>query len=192
MMDILPTHYALSEAFIVIAAAFAVARIWPVDRWFAVGLAVVALAALVAIVRILGGLTGDTIVLHEFLSRYGALFGLGCMVGALIGQRPWLPPLFAVIAAALGMALPTANLLVLAGLILGGAALTYRNAPDRKVLAAGSFAFLSIAGLASAPFRSEYPALGWHIFHSVVAVWYVLVAILVTGALLPRGDGVSR
>ncbi len=191
MTDHLPLHYALSEALIVIAAVFAVVRAWRVDHWFAVGLAAMGVAALAAIVRIVGDMTGDIIILHEFLSRYGALFGLGCMGGAMLGQKAWLPPLLGVVAAGLGMTLPAASALLLAGLILSGAALAYRRTVDRKFLAAGSFAFLLLAGLASMPFRAEHPALSWHIFHTLVAVWYGLVATFVTGTLPSRRQGSS-
>jgi hypothetical protein len=76
-------------------------------------------------------------------------------------------------------------------LILGGAALAYSNAADRKFLAAGGFAFLLLAGLASMPFRADYPALGWHIFHTLVAVWYMLVVVFVLGSLPMRSEKVS-
>ncbi len=191
MGDVLPIHYALSEALIVIAAIYAVARAWPVNRWFAVGLAAAAVAALVAVVRIAGGLTGDIILLHEFLSRYGALIGLGCMAGALLSHKAWLPPLVGMVAAALAMAFPSTHLLLLAGLILGGAALSYRRTAERKLLAAGSFAVLLLAGLVSLPFRVDHPAIGWHIFHTLVAVWYALVAAFVTGSLLSHRERVS-
>lgn len=191
MADHLPLHYALSEALIVIAAIYAVARTWPTNRWFAVGLAAAGVAALVAIVRIAGGMTGDIVILHEFLSRYGALFGLGCMGGAMLGWKAWLPPLLGVVAAGLGMTFPAATPLLLAGLILGGAALVYRRTMDQKFLAAGSFAFLLLAGLTSMPFRAEHPALSWHIFHTLVAVWYGLVATFVTETLHSRSQGSS-
>lgn len=188
MGEVLPTHYAWSEVLIVIAALYAVVRAWAVNRWFAVGLAAAAVAALVAIVRIVGGLTGDIIVLHEFLSRYGALFGLGCIFGALLGRSAWLPPVVGVVAAALTVAFPTIHLLLLVGLILGCAALAFRGVAHRRFVAAGSFAILLFAGVVSAPFRAEHPALGWHIFHVMVALWYVLVAAYVTGSLLANRE----
>lgn len=191
MSEVLPLHYALSEALIVIAAIYAIARAWPLNPWFAAGLAATAVAAVVAIVRIAGGMTGEIIILHEFLSRYGALFGLGCMFGAMLEDKAWLPPLLGLIAAALAMAFPWTHLLLLACLILGGAVVAYRRIAERKLLAAGSFAFLLLAGLASMPFRADSPALGWHIFHTLVAVWYGLVATFVTRALHSRRQGAS-
>ena len=190
-MNHLPLHFALSEALIVVAAIYAVGQTWRVDRWLAFGLVAIAVAAFVAVIRIVARMTGDIVILHEFLSQYGTLLGLGCIFGALLGSRAWLPPVLGAVAAALGMAFPEAHPLLLAALILGCAALAYRNTADRKFLAAGSFAFLLLAGLASMPFRADYPALGWHIFHTLVAGWYVLVVAFVPGALPPRRDGVS-
>lgn len=190
-MNHLPLHFALSEALIIVAAIYAVAHTWRVDRWLAVGLVAMAVAAFVAVIRIAAQMTGEIVILHEFLSQYGALFGLGCIFGALLGWRAWLPPVLGAVAAALGMVFPEAHPLLLVALILCGAALAYRNTADRKFLAAGSFAFLLLAGLASMPFRANYPALGWHIFHTLVAVWYVLVVTLVPGSLPSRSEGVS-
>lgn len=190
-MNHLPLHFALSEALIIVAAIYAVAQSWRVGRWLAVGLAAIAVAAFVAVIRIVARMTGDIVILHEFLSQYGTMFGLGCMFGALLGWRAWLPPVFGAVAAALSMTFPEAHPLLLAALIVGGAASAYRGAADRKLLAAGSFAFLLLAGLASMPFRADYPAVGWHIFHTLVAVWFVLVAAFVTGSLPSRSEGAS-
>lgn len=191
IMDHLPLHFALSEALIVVAAIYAVAQTWRVDRWLAVGLAAIAVAAFVAVIRIAARMTGDIVILHEFLSQYGTIFGLGCIFGALLGWSAWLPPVLGAVAAALSMTFPEVHPLLLAALILVGAALVYRNTADRKFLAAGSFAFLLLAGLASMPFRADYPALGWHIFHTLVAVWYVLVVAFVLGSFSMRSQGVS-
>jgi hypothetical protein len=190
-MDHLPLHFALSEALIAGAAIYAVAQTWRVDRWLAVGLAAIAVAAFVAVIRIAARMTGEIVILHEFLSQYGTIFGVVCIFGALLGWRAWLPPVLGAVAAALSMTFPQANPLLLAALILGGAALVYRNTADRKFLAAGGFGFLLLAGLVSMPFRADYPALGWHIFHTLVAVWYGLVVTFVPGSLPSRSQGVS-
>lgn len=191
IMKILPLHFMLSEALIVVAAIYAVAQAWRVDRWLAFGLVAIAVAAFVAVIRIAARMTGEIVILHEFLSQYGSLFGLGCMVGALLGWRAWLPPILGAVAVALGMTFPETHPVLLAALILGGAALAYSNAADRKFLAAGGFAFLLLAGLASMPFRADYPSLGWHIFHTLVAVWYMLVVVFVLGSLPMRSEKVS-
>ncbi len=50
-MNQLPFHFALSEALIVGAATYAVVQTWRVDRWFAVGMSAIAVAAFVAVIH---------------------------------------------------------------------------------------------------------------------------------------------
>lgn len=180
MSDILPIDYALSEATIVAAGSYAFIKAWPINRWFAIGLAVVALAGLIGTIRIALGMTGSIVMLHEFLSRTGALFGLGCILGTMAMRGQVLPPVFGMAAASLAIFVPTSSAPLFGALILGGAALVYRGASNRKILATGSFAFLVCAALFSAPLRSTYPDIGWHVFHTLVAVWFVLVATFVS------------
>lgn len=179
MSDILPIHYALSEAAIMAAGGYAIVKAWPVNRWFATGLAAMTVAALIGTIRIALGLTGYTITLHEFFSRYGALFGLGCIVGTMLTRGQILPPLLGLGAASLVLLVPAFATPLFGVLILGGAVLAYRAALNRRFLAAGSFAFLICSALFSAPLRTNFPSFGWHVFHMLAAVWFVLVATFV-------------
>ncbi len=188
MPMIWPTHYALSEALIVVGAIIAIRRTWQLDRWFAIGLAVIALAGLIGAIRIVGGMTGNIVIIHDFLSRFGSLFGLGCMVGALLGWRTPHAPILGLTAAATALAVPVTGLPIMAALLLGGAVLAYRGAAGAKLLAAISFGSLVLAPLASAPFRPNDLAIAWHVFHTLVAAWFVLVGIYVATCLAPRRD----
>ena len=179
MSDILPIHFALSETAIVAAGGYAVVKAWSVNRWFAIGLGAVAFAGLIGAIRIATGLTGSIIILHEFLSRIGAIFGLGCIFGVMLMRGQMLPPLLGLAAASLAIFVPSLTTPLFGAFILGGAVLAYRGALDRKFLAAGSFAFLVCAALFSAPLRITHPGLAWHVFHLLVAVWFVLVAAFV-------------
>jgi hypothetical protein len=180
MTDILPIHYALSEAAIVAAGGYAIVKAWPVNRWFAIGLAAVALAGLIAVIRIVAGMTGSIVTLHEFLSRIGSVFGLGCIFGAMLMRGQILPPLLGLAAATLVFFVPAFSTPLFGVFIFGGAVLAYRCAPNLKLLAAGSFAFLVCSALFSAPLRSLYPDIGWHMFHILVALWFVLIATFVS------------
>ena len=180
MSDILPIHYALSEAAIVAAGGYAVVKAWPVNRWFAIGVASAALAGLIGAIRIASGMTGSIIILHEFLSRIGAIFGLGCIFGVMLMRGQMLPPSLGLAAASLAILVPASTTPLFGAFILGGAVLAYRGARNRKLLAAGSFAFLVCAALFSAPLRITYPGFGWHVFHMLVALWFVLVATFVS------------
>lgn len=177
--NLLPPHFALSEALVAVAGVYAIVRALPMSKWFALGLVPVALAGLVGAIRIGAGMTGPIVELHQFLSRPGALFGLGLMVGILLGRGAWLPPALGVAAAAVVILAPAANPVVFLALILSGAVLAYRVALNRKALAAVSFAFLLIAIAASAPFGKTQPAFAWHLFHVLAALWFILVAAFV-------------
>jgi hypothetical protein len=185
MSALLPQHFALSEAVVAAAGAFAIARAARVSPWFAAGLAPFALAALVGTIRIGAGLTGSIEDIHQFLSRSGALFGLGCLVGVLVARYRALPPLLGGAACALAFVVPSALTPLFAGLILLGAALAYRANPGSAKLAAASFAVLLIGRLATDPLRAAHPALAWHMFHLAVAFWLLLLAIHLVPSL-PR------
>ncbi|UVO55434.1 hypothetical protein [Sphingomonas sp. SUN039] len=183
MSALLPTHYALSELLLAVAGGFAIVRAGRISTWFAIGLAPVALAGLVGAIRIAAGMTGFIVDLHGFLSRPAALFGLACLVAVLLRRQWWLPPVLGIVAMAIAVFAPAATPLLFIGLTAAGAVLAYRAATDRALLSAVSFAGLLIAILASMPFRSTQPALAWHLFHTLVAVWFVLVAAFVVPIL---------
>ena len=180
MSDILPIHYALSEVAIVVAGGYAFTKAWPVNRWFAIGLAAVALAGLIGAIRIALEMSGSIVTLHEFLSRTGAIFGLGCMCTTMMMRGRSLPPLLGLAAASLVVFVPALTTPLFGIFILGGAVLAYRGAQKRKLLAAVSFAFLVCSALFSAPLRATNPDASWHVFHLLVAVWFVLVAAFVS------------
>lgn len=169
-----------------VAGGFAIVRAGRISAWFAIGLAPVALAGLVGAIRIAAGMTGFIVDLHAFLSLPGALFGLACLVAVLLRQQPWLPPVLGTIAMAMAVFAPATTPLLFIGLTGAGAILAYRAATDRALLAAISFAGLLIAILVSMSFRSTQPALAWHLFHTLVAVWFLFVAAFVVPVLQRR------
>jgi hypothetical protein len=183
MSALLPQHYALSEAAVLVAGSYAVMRSVRRRQWFAVGLAPFALAALVGTIRIGTGLTGRIEQTHIFLSRSGALFGLGCLVGVLASRRALLPPALGFAAVALTVVVPFATAPAFMVLVLAGSVFAYRANPTRAPLAAACFALLLIGRLGTDPLRATLPALAWHMFHLAVAIWLLLmVAIVLPGA----------
>ena len=183
---LLPTHFALSEMLLAVAGSFAIVRAGRVSAWFAIGLAPIALAGLVGAIRIAAGMTGFIVDLHAFLSRPAALFGLACLVAVLLRRQSWLPPVLGTIAMAIAVFAPATTPLLFIGLTGAGAVLAYRAATNRALLSAVSFAGLLIAILVSIPFGSSQPALAWHLFHTLVAVWFFLVAAYVIPVLQRR------
>jgi hypothetical protein len=179
MSRLLPPHFALTEAAVALAGAFAIARVARVSPWFAVGLAPFTLAALVGTIRIGAGLIGSIEYIHQLLSRPGALFGLGCLLGVLVARHPVLPPLFGFAATLLAGVIPSAGTPLFKALILLGAASAYRANPGRALLAVASFSVLLIGRLATDPLRGPYPTFAWHSFHLTVAIWLLLLAFYV-------------
>lgn len=179
MSGMLPQHYALTEAVVALAGVFAITHTVRASLWFAAGLAPFALAALVGTIRIGAGLTGSIEHVHQFLSRPGSLFGLGCLAGVMAARNAWLPPLLGLAAATLAVLVPGAVSPAFAAILLLGAVFAYRANPGKALLAAACFALLLIGRLATDPLRATLPALAWHSFHLAVAVWLLLLATVV-------------
>ncbi len=175
MSALLPQHFALTEALVAAAGAFGIARTARVSPWFALGLAPFACAGLIGAIRIGTGMTGAVEHLHQFLSRPGALFGLGCLLGALVGRKIWLPPLIGIVAAILAILIPAAGTPAFVALIVVGAMAAYRVDAGRGLFAAASFALLLVGRLATDPLRVAHPSLAWHLFHLSVALWLLLI-----------------
>ena len=194
MSALLPQHYALTEALVAAAGAIAIARTARVSPWFAIGLGPFAIAGLVGAIRIGAEVTGPIELLHQILSRPGALFGLGCLVGVLAGQTGWRPPFIGLAAAAIAVLEPVFGMSAFVGLILLGTVLAYRARPESAKLAASSFSLLLIGRLATDVLRSAHPALAWHMFHLVVAIWLLVLAAVVLPHKLrePTAKGGSR
>ncbi len=186
MSALLPQHFAVTEAVVVAAGAFAMARTARINAWWAVGIAPFMLAALVGTIRISAGLAGDFELVHQFLSRAGAVFGLGCMIGVMAGRARWLAPVLGGAAGMLAVLIPGAMVPTFLLLTLVGAWLAYRVADGKALLVAASFTVLLIGRLATDPLRAAHPALAWHLFHLAVALWLVLLAIIVIPRLRAR------
>jgi len=180
MTAIFPLHYALSEALVAAAAALGISSLIPRNRLGAAGLLPFGLAGLIGAVQIAAGLTGFVATFHQFLSRSGAVFGLICLIDALMPQRDWRYPVAGLLAAGLVAALPVAGMPLFVLLMLGGVTLVYRRAPDGSaVMAAAGFGLLVIAQVVAASLRPAHPDLAWHAFHVLVAAWLLIAAILV-------------
>ncbi|OYY71798.1 hypothetical protein [Sphingomonas sp. 28-63-12] len=186
MTAALPLHYALTEAIVAAAGVIGIGQLMAISRSAALGLAPFALAGLIGAIQIAGGLTGPIVMVHAFLSRAGAVFGLGCLVAVLAHRRAPQPAAIGAAAAAAVIAFPAAGVAIFVVLILGGAVLTFRAAPHRRVMAAVGFALLLPAQQLTAALRPAHPAMAWHLFHVLVALWLVGIAAIFQRARLQR------
>lgn len=175
----LPVHYAFSEALVAACAALGIAALISKNWLSALGLLPFGLAGLIGAIQIAARLTGSIASFHQFLSRAGAIFGLACLVGALLSRRDWRPVMAGLAAATLTAALPIAGMPLFGAAMLGGTIFVHRTAPnDIALMAAAGFALLAPAQLIAAGLRSAHPDLAWHVFHILVAIWLLIVAAI--------------
>lgn len=170
-----PAHYALSEAGLALVTAWTVWRLMPRERMAAWALVPFGLAALIGAVRLAAGITGPIIEIHQFVSRTGGLFGLAILVAVLAGLHDWRALACGVAAAALALTIPAIAQPLFVALIIAGMALAGRRAPENSALAAAGFSILLAAQLVSSGLRPAQPALAWHLFHVLVAVWVLAI-----------------
>lgn len=90
----MPTHYALSEAAIVIVALWGTANLIRVgSRTGAFGVALIGLAAAIGTVRFAGGDIAALAVPHRLVSQVGGVIGLGLLllgaIAAIIDKARW-------------------------------------------------------------------------------------------------------
>lgn len=193
MTMLLPHHYALSEAVIVIAGSIAVVRAARSGPWLALGLTPFILAALVGTVRI--GFTlenADLVALHQALSRLGGLFGLGCLVGLISRKTGLGAPLLGLAALATGWLAPALTPALFIGLSLTGAGLIWRALDENKWLNSLGFLLLVGARLVADQFREAQPDLAWHFFHLLVALWVWQTAATLTRLARPMAPLLKR
>ncbi|MEN9683790.1 MAG: hypothetical protein RLZZ427_1541 [Pseudomonadota bacterium] len=180
MITSFPLHYALSEALVAAAATLGIARLIPENRLGALGLLPFGLAGLIGIIQIAADLTGPIAGFHQFLSRSGAVFGLICLIGAVLPRRDWRPVGIGLAAGALVTALPATGMPLFGVLMLSGTICAYRTAPRATAPIAGAgFALLAGAQVIAASLRPTHPALAWHLFHIMVAAWLLIVASII-------------
>lgn len=174
-----PAHYALSEAVLALVTAWTVWRLMPRERMAAWALVPFGLAALIGAVRLAAGITGPIIEVHQFVSRSGGVFGLTILVAVLAGLRDGRALACGLAAAALALAVPVLAQPLFVALIIAGMALAARRAPVNAALAAAGFSILLAAQLVSTSLRPAHPALAWHLFHVLVAVWVLAVGAVI-------------
>lgn len=171
MSALQPAHYALSEAMLALVAVYAMCRLVRREPLAALALAPFGLAASIGAVRLALGIAGPVMELHQFVARIGGMFGMACLVLLLAGQGGWKVPLIGLGAAALALALPQVGQPLFIVLALAGTALAWRRAGRNAAFAALDFSLILIAQLVSAGLKAEHPALAWHLYHLIIALW---------------------
>ncbi len=195
-------HYAISELLIVLAALWGANRLVAQDRATAAfGLLLFGAAAAIGVVRFPFGLIEPWADMHRFAGMMGGLLAMMALVHQIVRfETARLTPgaHMALAALGLGLALAMPELRVPLFLLwsLGFIWLAARHTPKRHTRKREASAWIK-AGVAGfmlfnvIVFRqSPYldPAVSWHIFHVLVAVWVVGVSWLLTSSVTGKAD----
>ena len=194
------THYAISELLIVVAGIWTAQRMFKNDhRAAALGILLFIAAAGIGVVRFGfdrdGSLIAGLADIHRIAGTLGGTTAMMCLVYDMLGRRAawliWQNRYLAVAVMALAAAIAFPRLIVpfFALWSLGFIWLVSRAAPSLERPTAQAVAMASLMLFNVLVFRqSPYlaPAVGWHIFHVLVAVWLVGLGFLLR-VDLPRG-----
>lgn len=189
----MPTHYAASELLIVLVALWTARALWRQNMGHgALGTLLFGTAAALGAVKFgLGVRHEGFIALHQLASQFGGLVGVmlfthQLMISSDILQK-WVPPHrgFAALVALVAFVLPLARvplfLIWSLGLIVLCATRTPQIALAAPVKAAmAAIMLLNVLVLRQAAWLT--PAVSWHAFHIVVAVWLLAICALLTGS----------
>lgn len=194
------THYAISELLIVVAGTWAAQRLLKNNhRAAAIGILLFIVAAAIGVVRFGfdrdGSLIAGLADIHRIAGTFGGTAAMMCLVYDVLGRRTvwmtWQNRYLAVVIIVMTAAIAVPRLIVpiFALWSLGFIWLVSRTAPtlerptEQAVAIAGLMLF-NVLVFRQSPYLA--PAVGWHIFHVLVAVWLVGLGFLLRVAP-PRG-----
>lgn len=186
------THYAISELLIVVAGTWAVQRMFKNNhRAAALGILLFILVAAIGVVRFGfdrdGSLIAGLADIHRIAGTFGGTAAMMCLVYDVLGRRAvwvtWQNWYLAVVVIGLAVAIAVPGLIVpiFALWSLGFIWLVSRAAPTLEYPTVQAVAIAGLMLFNVLVFRqSPYlaPAVGWHIFHVLVAVWLIGLGFL--------------
>ncbi|ANP45746.1 hypothetical protein [Candidatus Viadribacter manganicus] len=185
----MPLHYIISELAISMVSAWGAWRLVRAQQLLgASGVALFALAAAIGILRIASGAEALLAPAHRLASQAGGTFALVLIVAQIAKHRGWTAPLLVICAGASGAALASLASAVLGGLIflvllvVGAALLATQPHSKHRALAALGFVLMApnILFIRQSVFLD--PALSWHGFHFITALWLIGVVAALRSA----------
>jgi len=187
-----PTHYASSELLIFLVALWTARALWQQNMGHgSLGTLLFGTAAALGAIKFGLGVKHESfIALHQFASQFGGLVGLMLFTDQFITSsnimEKWVlrhrgvAALVALVAFAFPYARVPLFLIWSLGLILLCATSTPQNALAAPIKAAmAAIMLLNVLVLRQAAWLT--PAVSWHVFHIVVAVWLLAICALLTG-----------
>jgi hypothetical protein len=201
----MPTHYALSEAVLVIVAVLCMRRLWRSQLMFAAGgAALFGCAAALGTLRFGLGLGQELSGVHRFVSQNGGVVAMGLitadclrMLAPNLHRRRVSLVLLGVIGCSLlaSVMLPVMTIPLILGwsVLLAVASFFMPDESVRNRLAAfGLAALFPVNALVVRQSPLLTPELSWHLYHIVIAVWLAAICLLLCRALAsgkPISDG---
>jgi hypothetical protein len=192
----MPTHYALSEAVLVIVAALCVRRSWRSQLMFAAGgAALFGFAAALGTLRFGLGLGPELSGVHRFVSQNGGVVSIGLitadclrMLAPNLHRRLVSLVLLGVIGCSLlaSVMLPVMTIpLILGWSVLLAVASFFLPAESvsNRLAAFGLAALFPVNALVVRQSPLLTPELSWHLYHIVIAVWLAAICLLLCRAL---------
>lgn len=188
----MPTHYAASELLIVLVALWTARALWRQNMGHAaLGTLLFGTAAALGAVKFGLGVRHESfIALHQLASQFGGLVGVMLLTHQLMTSsdilQKWVPPHrgFAALVALVAFVLPLARVPLFLIWSLGLIVLCATRTPQIALAAPAKAAMAAIMLLNVLVLRQAAwltPAVSWHAFHIVVAVWLLAICALLTG-----------
>jgi len=192
----MPTHYALSEAILVIVAALCMRRLGRSQLMFAAGgAALFGFAAALGTLRFALGLGPELSGVHRFVSQNGGVVAMGLitadclrMLAPNLHRRLVSLVLLGVIGCSLlaSVMLPVMTIpLILGWSVLLAVASFFLPAESvsNRLAAFGLAALFPVNALVVRQSPLLTPELSWHLYHIVIAVWLAAICLLLCRAL---------
>jgi hypothetical protein len=178
-------HYAISELIISLAAIWAARFLWPHNlRWAAFGFLVFGAAAAIGVVRFPAGLIEEWAAMHRWAGTMGGLLAMQALTQQTIASDKLVYRvhlLLSVLALVASVALPVLRVPLF---LIWSIAFIWRVSGNTPEIEVSRFMKACIAGLMlfnvivfrQSPFMA--PAVSWHIFHVLLALWILGVTRL--------------
>lgn len=180
----MPPHYAISEAFIVIAALYCGWKLARCSQWMgAIGVLLFGAAASIGVYRFPSGLVAELASIHRWAGQIGGLTGMGLIAIELLTKAPpkskksiltW-KCLFAllamILAANLKVDLAVPFFLLWSATAIGAAFMLPAGPLVKRVgfAAVASIMLLNVIFIRQSNALSQ--DISWHIFHTLIALW---------------------
>ena len=175
----MPLHYALTDALVMLVAAWGVWRMVQSRQPIAaLGIALFGMAGAIGTVRITAGLDEQLAGIHKMTSQLGGVAGTALLLSQILRHQnhahSTAVSLFAALAAmAVAALFPAAGAALFIAMLVGAIALLLRA---RAYLGAAVFTLMLINVLLIRQSARLGPDVSWHAYHVIVAIWLACTA----------------